>query len=294
MARFTWEMTPQDREDIRWYLEDYLQYPIEPAPTIAARVERRLAELGRELFGKVFEADRDTTRLWDAVSDSLADTRVEVVNTVEDAAAVPWELLREPATDTVLALRARAFVRADPQAPQAPVLPKAAEMVRVLLVICRPGDRDDVPFRSVASHLVRLSRDAREAFQLDVLRPPTFTQLARVLEAARRRGRPYHVVHFDGHGAYLGKAQVEAAQVGDAGRLDPEEVTDLPAARPRFSNTHLGSTCPTCRLNGEHGSWSMSLVRTGSAGRRRKRCVRSWRRKPSRPSKCAPMCWSGS
>jgi hypothetical protein len=53
--------------------------------------------------------------------------RVEVVSTAEDAAAVPWELLREPATDAVLALRAQAFVRADPQAPLTPVEAEAAE-----------------------------------------------------------------------------------------------------------------------------------------------------------------------
>jgi hypothetical protein len=38
---------------------------------------------------------------------------------------------------------------------------------------------------------------------LDVLRPPTGDQLARVLRAARAEGRPYHVLHFDGHGAVL-------------------------------------------------------------------------------------------
>jgi hypothetical protein len=59
VARFTWELRAQDREDIRWYLEDYLLYPIEPAPMVAARVERRITELGRELFGKVFEANKD-------------------------------------------------------------------------------------------------------------------------------------------------------------------------------------------------------------------------------------------
>jgi hypothetical protein len=40
----------QDQEDIRWYLEDYLQYPLEPAPKIAARIESRMAEPGAELF----------------------------------------------------------------------------------------------------------------------------------------------------------------------------------------------------------------------------------------------------
>jgi hypothetical protein len=103
--------------------------------------------------------------------------------------------------------------------------------VRVLLVICRPGGGADVPFRSVASHLMRLSRAAREAFQLDVLRPPTFAQLARVLEAAKRADRPYHVVHFDGHGAYLSKAQAEAAQAGRAGQLDPLRYSVLSPVR---------------------------------------------------------------
>ncbi|MGH8885424.1 MAG: hypothetical protein ACRDYX_09680 [Egibacteraceae bacterium] len=75
-ARFGWELEPQDREDLRWYLEGYLLYPIEPAPAVAARVERRLGALGRELLTKVFEADRDTIRLWDEIRPHLPDTRI--------------------------------------------------------------------------------------------------------------------------------------------------------------------------------------------------------------------------
>ena len=51
-------------ERLRWYLEDYLEYPIDPAPKIAAQVEQRLVELGRDLFGQVFQV-REATRLWD-------------------------------------------------------------------------------------------------------------------------------------------------------------------------------------------------------------------------------------
>jgi hypothetical protein len=67
-------------------------------------------------------------------------------------------------------------------------------------VICRlEGDR--VPFRSVARHLIRgLSDAAREPFHLEVLRPPTFEQLAKRLRAAKAQCEPFHVVHFDGHG----------------------------------------------------------------------------------------------
>jgi CHAT domain-containing protein len=37
---------------------------------------------------------------------------------------------------------------------------------------------------------------------LKLLRPPTFEQLAHDLREAKDRDEPYHVVHFDGHGAY--------------------------------------------------------------------------------------------
>lgn len=55
-----------------------------------------------------------------------------------------------------------------------------------------------MPFRSVTSHLVRLGEHAMDVLDLDVLRPPTFQHLTRVLEAAHAAGEPYHVVHFDG------------------------------------------------------------------------------------------------
>ncbi|MBM3150188.1 MAG: CHAT domain-containing protein, partial [Chloroflexi bacterium] len=139
---------------------------------------------------------------------------VEIVTGVREAAAIPWELIRDPKTDTPLALRARTFVRAQPQPAQRPQLPPLPRLsgerpgervgpIRILLVICRPGGGEDVPFRSVASRLIKgLTEEVRQAFQLDVLRPPTFEQLGRILRQAQAEGRPYHVVHFDGHGMY--------------------------------------------------------------------------------------------
>jgi len=138
------------------------------------------------------------------------------VTTVAEATTLPWELIRDPKTDTPLPLRARSFVHAHPQAAQVPTIPEMdAGPIRILLVICRPGGRDDVPFRSVASHLVKgLSEDTRTLLQLDVLRPPTFEQLGRILRRAKANGKPYHIVHFDGHGGY-----VNAAQSGSHSRL---------------------------------------------------------------------------
>ena len=203
-ARFGFALSGQDLEDLRWYLEDYLQYPFDPAPKTAARVEKRMAEIGTELFRALFHADDDARDLWATLRARLNDTRVEIVTGVREATSIPWELIRDPKTDMPLALRARAFVRAQPQAAQLPQLPQTESgPIRILLVICRPGGGEDVPFRSVATRLIKgLTEEARQAFQLDVLRPPTFERLGRVLRQAKAAGWPYHVVHFDGHGTY--------------------------------------------------------------------------------------------
>lgn len=203
-ARFDFKLTSQDQEDLRWYLEDFLQYPQDPAPKIAKRIEKRITEIGVQLFKALFQSSDDARDMWATLRDHLNDIRVEIVTDVQGATSIPWELVRDPKTDTPLALRARSFVRTHPQAAQRPQIPKNDGHIRILLVICRPGGEEDVPFRSVASRLIKgLGEDARAAFQLDVLRPPTFEQLGLVLRAAKTEGQPYHVVHFDGHGTYI-------------------------------------------------------------------------------------------
>src|ERR1039457_2079074 len=197
-SRFELQFTAQDQEDIRWYLEDFLQYPMDPAPAIAARIERRMAEIGVELFTKVL----GNTPVWHEVRHDLSATRVEIETTVKDAAALPWELLRDPEVDVPLALRARAFVRSTHDAVARPMLPQSAGgPIRVLLVICRPRGRDDVPFRSVARRVLEGLRGS-DAVRLTVLRPPNFDPLAHVLREAQAAGEPYHLVHFDGHGVW--------------------------------------------------------------------------------------------
>ena len=152
---FPFTLSDQDREDLRWYLEDYLEYPIDPAPTIAERIEQRLTEVGTQLFRGLFASD-GARNLWGSIRDQLAEIRVEVSSQVEAAAVLPWELLREPGSDVPVALRAGAFVRVQRQAAQRPQLPQVTgDTIRVLLVICRPAGDEDVPFQSVASHLVR-------------------------------------------------------------------------------------------------------------------------------------------
>jgi hypothetical protein len=130
-----------DEEALRWYLEDYLDGPQDPVTaSLASRAQDRQRELGGRLFDAVFGAE-GTRAIWSALRPRLREARVEVVTDLAGAVAVPWELMRDPATDTPLALAARSFVRAHPQAAQTPWLPERADTVRVLLVISRPRGR---------------------------------------------------------------------------------------------------------------------------------------------------------
>ena len=220
------ELTASDSERIRWYLEDYLQFDRDPAPQIAKGVEAFMAECGDELFRKIFESSADAIRLWSNLEPHLSVTRIEIAAGIAEATTIPWELIRNPHSRTFLALSASAFVRSQRGAQT--VLPPASEAakVRILLVISRPRGGEDVPFRSVAGRLVtRLSDDARDAFDIDVLRPPTYEQLATRLNLANERGQPYHIVHFDGHGIYADRQQLaEAGKVLSGSKLDAENT----------------------------------------------------------------------
>ena len=206
------ELTPQDGERIRWYLEDYLQFDEDPAPQIAGGAEALMAACGDRLFRGLFEGAHQGIQLWTMIEPHLSATRVEITTGISEATAIPWELIRNPHTGTFLALSSASFVRTQREGQITFAPAGQAEKVRILLVICRPHGGEDVPFRSVAGRLVtRLNDDARNAFDLDVLRPPTYEQLAKTLQLAKECGRPYHIVHFDGHGVYAEEERLPGA-----------------------------------------------------------------------------------
>jgi hypothetical protein len=68
------ELSPQDGERIRWYLEDYLEFDADPAPQIARGVEAFMAECGEALFRSLFEGTRQGTQLWTMIEPYLSAT----------------------------------------------------------------------------------------------------------------------------------------------------------------------------------------------------------------------------
>jgi hypothetical protein len=205
---------------VRWYLEDYAEFSADPAPAIAREAEAELARDGTGLFTRVFSTP-DAVGIWDRARDRLGRVRVEVDADPGEGPGLAWELLRDPGTDAPVALGAGSFVRTHWRPARHPDLPEpAGDRLRVLLVIARPGGGEDVPFRSVASRLVRGGAGRMADLDLDVLRPATFARLSEVLHAAKDARRPYHGVHFDGHGTYAdltGLGVTPADDRGDAG-----------------------------------------------------------------------------
>jgi tetratricopeptide (TPR) repeat protein len=221
VAEFAAPPDTENGELVRWYLEEYPKYPGDPAPAIAAKAEAELARAGADLFAQVF-ASADAAGIWDRARDRLGEVRVEVDTDPGQGPGLAWELLRDPARDAAVALGAGAFVRTHLQAAGHPYLPDpAGDRLRVLLVICRPGGWADAPFRSVASSLVRGGADQMAGLDLDVLRPATFRRLSEVLRAAHGGGRPYHVVHFDGHGTWRDLEDLGFASGGTGGGAGP-------------------------------------------------------------------------
>jgi len=192
-------LTPEEDESIRWYLEEYRKFPFEPAVTIAKNTAARLKQLGEQLFDQVFNSTAEVRDIWSMVEGQLETTRIEIAGDSSRLTA-PWETLWNPLDVRPVACRAASFVRAG-FAPVGTTAPNALGAIRILLVISRPSGILDAPFRSVAARLLdRVDGDPR--FRFEVLRPPTFNAFQSTLRSAAEQGRPYSVVHFDGHGVH--------------------------------------------------------------------------------------------
>ena len=152
----------------------------------------------------VRRAGRDAAWTWATAEADLAGVRVEVDADPADVPGVPWELLREPDSDRPVALGAAQFVRTHHRPPARCALPAADRRAGAGAAGDLPArwrGRRAVPVGGVAVGARRRRPAGRAgaggAAAADV-RPA-----GEVLRAAADAGRPYHVVHFDGHGAFL-------------------------------------------------------------------------------------------
>ena len=117
-----------------------------------------------------------------------------------------------------LALDLAGVSRSLAMAGDAQAVPVPGGKLRVLMVISRPAGAADVGYRMIARPLLERLEAVRGAVEVVVLRPPTLDALRAELTAAAAAGRPYQVVHFDGHGEMFygeGALAFESASGGE-------------------------------------------------------------------------------
>lgn len=183
--------------ELEWYLERFLEYPFPPATERADRVQSALRLWGTDAFNALFNS-RAAGRMFDAATtDDYERLHVQIASDDPRVLSWPWEALRDPElgylSHTCQIERRLDSVR-EPR-PLAESLPR--DRLNVLLVVARPYERD-VHYASVARPLIELIEREDLPIRVEILRPPSFTQL---LHRLNERPGYYHLLHFDGHGS---------------------------------------------------------------------------------------------
>ena len=199
-APLTWPLDADALEDLRWYLEDYLQGPFGVWEERGPAISEKLAGWGDLVFESVF----GTGKARDAYQ-RARDRNLELVfrSAEPGLLGLPWELMRDGAGP--VAMGTGGISRTLPVADGAGTLDVPGGKLRVLMVISRPAGTRDVSYQMVARPLVERLDAVRGEVSLTVLRPPTFDALREAVRQAAEAGEPFHVVHFDGHGEMPGR-----------------------------------------------------------------------------------------
>ncbi len=217
--RVSVEMNRADAEDIRWYVERYVDWPGDVFDERARSIEKSLSRLGRLLYdildneigNEVLEcwrvAGRGSERRFTVVADSQIQMGASIYQDARVAAtyllSLPWELLHDGVqfiaqSDHGVRVR-RSLSKRHPANTISVVAP-----IRLLLISPRPEDSSAswIDHRTSAKPIIEALSSLDALTEFAVLDPPTFPALQTELQRAADCGRPYHVLHFDGHGGF--------------------------------------------------------------------------------------------
>src|SRR6266567_3168377 len=231
-------LTQQERDDLRWYLEQYWKWPFEGFAQRAKGVEKLLPKLGKMLYESVF-GSRQADRIVQKWLSKPGEHQISVMSEIPQVLSLPWELLHSEQGYMVMGTQEPvSILRRLPQSESTTSTAQFEPPLRVLLVTARPEETGFVDPRGIARELLDEVQVQIEkgTIELEFLRPPTLKALRQRL---RDRKRPIHVLHFDGHGAFDeqidgqdehildGSGQGKLAFENDKGQLQLVNAEDL-------------------------------------------------------------------
>jgi hypothetical protein len=184
--------------ELRWYLEKFLDAPLPPQKERAKRIQKALQLWGEQAFDALFRDGVGREMFAEATQEGHEQLLLLISSDDPQVLGWPWEALRDPEMGFLAQIGQveRRLIQIPRPKDVKKEWPK--NQVNILLITARPY-KDDVRYRSIAGPLVNLIDRERLPARVTVLRPPTF---ARLREHLDERPNHYHLVHFDGHGAY--------------------------------------------------------------------------------------------
>lgn len=204
-------MSKADLEELRWYLETYLEFPGAGDRVRAQKLEANLTQWGKELFAALFpSAGGMANPIYEALMTRAESgyRRLLTLNSADPEVLVrPWEMARDHRGPLAFqGIRLRRQLGEQGKVPAFAGGPR----LRVLLIVSRPTDTGFIDPRTSTRPVLDALDALAGRVQVDFCEPPTLAELERRIAAARRAREPFHIVHFDGHGTYLPKSGVGA------------------------------------------------------------------------------------
>ena len=213
---------PIEKEDLSWYLERYITWPVEYYQEQARGIEANFPQWGKLLYEeatkladakRIFQSWQEGSYRFERrfsvfVNSALVEgSKEEDIQKAKEGAnlllSLPWELLHDEKAylfkgKNPVGIRRRLPNR-ERQAPIRLELP-----LRILLVSPRPEEEGVgyIDHRASSIPLVEAVENLGELIKLDILHTPTLPALQAFLQQAERENDPVEVLHFDGHGVY--------------------------------------------------------------------------------------------
>ena len=235
---FTPFLTDDDYENLRWYLEDYMDLPDGGAVTRARRIEGDLERWGHTLHDALFTARENRGLLKQLLA---AEEPRELTLATQDPVLLrlPWELMADGAGR----LAQRVSVRRQLEEPETTATRPAILPLRILYIVSRPADAGFIDPRHTARSLFEALDPLGPSVRVDFCRPPTVAHMEELLRAGQQAGDPYDLVHFDGHGTFQPHSQIGALCFEKPDDGSGDSKTDLVDAE------RLGNLLATYRIS---------------------------------------------
>lgn len=210
-----------DFDDLRWYLEEFMDLPDGGSIVRARRIEQALDTWGRQLYDAVFCSESSRGSL--AQLRQTSGARTLTIATSDPAILrLPWELMADAAG--ALCFQGISIRRQLQDTAIAAHRPTKLPL-RILLVVSRPVDLGFIDPRLTSASLLAALKPLGNNAIVDFVRPPTLSRLQEMLADAERQDQPYHILHFDGHGTFLPEIEI--------GALCFEQPDSMPSAESR-------------------------------------------------------------